>query len=185
MSKSPQSNYSKKPIKRVRLLRIAPPKTKGLFEEYFYGFLVAIFLVLFILLKAGGMDTSAALIVGLWVAGLSWFARQLKSYHKEKSEPAAKKKRVEAAKKIAAQPAKMPTQPILKPMIGPQWPLKTGGTSGQAKAKPNPAPPNGKSKPAFVYERPTLPDRKPKLPANWPGQPPKKGIGQQNKKPKP
>src|SRR6267378_5809865 len=178
---SPQSNYSKKPIKRVRLLRIGPSKEKGLFEEYSYGFLVGIFLLLFILLKAGGMDTSTALIVGLWVAGLTWFARQLKGYFKEKSQPAAKKKRVEAAK-TAAHPAKMPTQPILKPMIGPQWPLKTGGKPGQA--KPNPAPPNGKSKPAFVYERPTLPDRKPKIPANWPGQPPKKGTGQQNKKPK-
>jgi len=78
------------------------------------------------------MDTSTALIVGLWVAGLTWFARQLKGYFKEKSQPAAKKKRVEAAK-TAAHPAKMPTQPILKPMIGPQWPLKTGGTPGQAK----------------------------------------------------
>jgi len=179
--KSPQSNYSKKPIKRVRLLRIGPPKAKGLFEEYFYGFLVGIFLVLFILLKAGGMDTSTALVAGLWVAGLTWFARQLKSYLKEKSEPAAKRKGVEAPK-TAAQPPKMPPSPILKPMIGPQWPLKTGGTPGQG--KPSPGPPNGKSKPAFVYERPTLPDRKPKLPANWPGQPPKKETGQHDKKPK-
>src|SRR5882724_8916900 len=124
----PQSNYSKKPIKRVRLLKLGPPKSKGLFEEYFCGFLVAIFLALFIPLKAGGLDTSTALIVGLWVAGLTWFARQLKRYFNEKSEPAPKKKRVEAAK-TAAHPAKMPTQPILKPMIGPQWPLKTGGRS--------------------------------------------------------
>ncbi len=38
--------------------------------------------------------------------------------------------------------------------------------------------PNGAQgkKPVFVYERPTLPDRKPKLPANWPGR--------QDKKPK-
>lgn len=179
--KNPQSNYSKKPIKRVSLLKFGPPKTKGLFEEYFYRFLVAIFLVLFILLKAGGMDTSTALIVGLWVAGLTWFAWQLKSYFKEKSEPAAKRKSTEAAK-APAQRAKMPTQPIPKPMIGPQWPLKTGGMPGQA--KPNPAPPNGKSKPAFVYERPTLPDRKPKLPANWPGQPPKKTVRPEDKKTK-
>jgi hypothetical protein len=179
--KSPQSNYSKKPIKRVRLLRIGPSKEKGLFEEYSYGFLVGIFLLLFILLKAGGMDTSTALIVGLWVSGLTWFARQLKSYLKERSEPAAKKKHGEAAK-TATQPAKMPTQPVLKPMIGPQWPLKTGGAPGPA--RPTLAPPNGKSKPVFVYERPTLPDRKPKLPANWPGQPSKKKTGQQDKKPK-
>jgi hypothetical protein len=178
---SPQSDFSKKPIKRVRLLRIGPSKEKGLFEEYFYGFLLAIFLALFILLKAGGMDTSTALIVGLWMAGLTWFARQLKRYFKEKSEPPAKRQRAESPKG-PVQPAKMPLSPNMKPIIGPQWPLKTGGMPGQAKLVP--APPNGQSKPAFVYERPTLPDRKPKLPANWPGRPPKKETGQQDKKPK-
>jgi hypothetical protein len=76
----------------------------------------------------------------------------------------------------------MPLSPNMKPIIGPQWPLKTGGIPGQT--KPSPAAPNGKSKPAFVYERPTLPDRKPKLPANWPGQPNKKTTEQQDKKTK-
>ena len=172
---SPQSNYSKKPIKRVRLLKLAPPKRKGLFEEYFYGFLVAIFLVLFILLAAGGMPTSTALIVGLWVAGVVMFARQMRSYFQERSKPASKKKTAEAAK-----PAALPVSPSLKPMIGPQWPKKAPGTPVQTPASP--AGQNGKVKPAFVYERPTLPDRKPKLPANWPGQPPKKAGGQQDKK---
>src|SRR6266436_5811870 len=179
--KSPQSNYSEKPIKRVRLLKIGPPKAKGLLEEYFYGFLAAIFLAVFTLLKAGGMDTSASLIVGLWVTGLSWFARQLKRYFKEKSEPPEKKQRAESPRK-PAEPVRMPLSPNMKPIIGPQWPLKTGGGPGQA--KPSPAAPNGKSKPAFVYERPTLPDRKPKLPANWPGQPPKKTVRPEDKKTK-
>ena len=178
---SPQSNYSKKPIKRVRLLKLGPPKAKGLLEEYFYGLLVAILLVVFTLLKAGGIDTSTSLIVGLWVTGLTWFGRQLKGYFKEKSEPPAKKQRTESPKG-PAQPAKMPLSPNMKPIIGPQWPLKTGGMPGQA--KPSPVALNGKSKPAFVYERPTLPDRKPKLPANWPGQPNKKTAEQQDKKTK-
>jgi hypothetical protein len=172
---SPQSNYSKKPIKRVRLLKLAPPKTKGLFEEYFYGFLVAIFLLLFILLAAGGMPTSTALIVGLWVAGAVMFARQMRSYFQEKSKPLSKKKIAEAAK-----PTARPLSPSLKPMIGPQWPKKAPGAPAQS--VPSPSPQNGKAKPTFVYERPTLPDRKPKLPANWPGQPPKKAGGQQDKK---
>jgi hypothetical protein len=176
---SPQSNYSKKPIKRVRLLRLAPPKTKGLFEEYFYGFLVAIFLVLFILLAAGGMPASTALIVGLWVAGVVMFARQMRSYFQEKAKPASKKKIAEAAKG-PAKPAAIPLSPNLKPMIGPQWPKKAPGAPMQT--GPIPSPQNGKAKPAFVYERPTLPDRKPKLPANWPGQQPKKAGGQQDKK---
>jgi len=50
--------------------------------------------------------------------------------------------------------------------------------------RPSPAGQNGKTKPVFVYERPTLPDRKPKLPANWPGQQHKKTTGEQDKKPK-
>src|ERR1700716_1589629 len=116
-SNSPQSNYSKKPIKRVRLLKIGPPRAKGLFEEYFYGFLAAIFLVLFILLVAGGMDASTALVAGLWVAGLTWFARQVKRYFKEKSEPTPKKKRAETSK-ATAKPAVVPLSPNLKPMIG-------------------------------------------------------------------
>jgi hypothetical protein len=180
-SKSPQSNYSKKPIKRVRLLKIGPPKTKGLFEEYFHGFLAAIFLVLFILLVGSGMDASTALVTGLWVAGLTWFARQVKRFLKEKSEPTPKKRRAETSNPTA-KPKFVPLSPNLKPMIGPQWPLKTRGAPAQT--GPGPAGQNGKPKPVFVYERPTLPDRKPKLPANWPGQPAKKTTGEQDKKPK-
>jgi hypothetical protein len=167
----PQSNYSKRSIKKVRLPKIGPRKTKGLFEEYFYYFLVAIWLTLSLLLKAGGMDTPDAMVIGLWVAGGTWFAGQLKKYFKEKSNPTPVKKSVQTAN--SPQPAdKKPLSPNLKPMIGPQWPLKTEG--GAAK----PAAGGGQAKkPAFVYVRPTLPDRKPKLPANWPGQ--------QDKKPKP
>jgi hypothetical protein len=87
----------------------------------------------------------------------------------------------------------------MKPMIGPQWPLKTGPWParprlGQPPAAQTPAtrppassaPTNSASgtpdlpaplkanKPAFVYERPTLPDRKPKLPHNWQNQKDKK-----------
>ena len=167
----PQANYSKRPTKKVRLPKIGPRKTKGLFEEYFYGFVVGIWLTLSLLLIAGGMDTSDAMVMGLWVAGGTWFAWQLKKYFQEKSGPTAVKKRAQEAKALQ-QVEKIPLSPNLKPMIGPQWPLKT--EPGAAK----PAPGGGQAKkPAFVYVRPTLPDRKPKLPANWPGR--------QDKKPKP
>jgi hypothetical protein len=158
------------PIRRLRLPKIGLLKTKGLFEEYFYGFLVAILFVVTILLKAGGMGTSDAVVMGLWVAGLTWFAWQLKGYFREKSIPKPGKKLTQTPKATGAV-AKAPLSPNLKPMIGPQWPLKTPGAPAQ------PAPGGGQGKkPAFVYERPTLPDRKPKLPANWPGR--------QDKKPK-
>jgi hypothetical protein len=159
----------------VRLLKISPRKTKGLLEEYFYGFLLAIFVVASLLLKAGGMGAYNALVTGLWVAGLTWFAWQLKRYFKEKTNPAPQKKLAQTAK-APKQVAKVPLSPNLKPMIGPQWPLKSGQQPSQA-TQGAAAPGNNNKKPAFVYERPTLPDRKPKLPANWPGR--------QDKKPKP
>jgi hypothetical protein len=166
----PQSNYSKRPIRKVRLLKFGPSKAKGLFEEYFYGFLAAILFGVTILLKAGGMGASDAIVMGLWVAGFTWFAWQLKRYFKEKANPVPERKLVQDAK-APNLPAKVPLPPNMKPMIGPQWPLKT--VQGSAKAAQGAG--QGK-KPAFVYERPTLPDRKPKLPANWPGR--------QDKKPK-
>ncbi len=186
--KRPQSNYSKRPIRRLRLPHLAPPKTKGLFEEYFYACLVVIFLVVAVLTRAGGMRAYNALVVGLWVAGFTWFARELKGYFNQRATVMQEKKPAgsDAAPDLPKGPQPLP--PGMKPMIGPQWPLKTGPGQIKPVQWPRPAPavqrPNGPSsaapgnqkKPGFVYERPTLSDRKPKTPANWPGK--------QNKKPK-
>ncbi len=167
----PQSNYSKRPVRKVRLLKIVPWKTKSLFEEYFFGFLVTICVVVMILGKAGGLSGYDAIVTGLWVGGFTWFAWQVRRYRKEQASPGRLEKSKQAVQ-APSQTVKKPLPPTMKPMIGPQWPLKTGQVPPQtAPAKG----PQGK-KPAFVYERPTLPDRKPKLPNNWPGQ--------QNKKPK-
>lgn len=192
-------------MRRLRLPKIGPPKTKGFFEEYFYACLVSIFLVVTILGKAGGLSGYDALVVGAWVAGFTWMAGQLKGYFKEKSKEAN-------GKTLAHQPqtpagtgnGQLQLPPGMKPMIGPQWPLKSGpwpsrpklgqlptaqtpvtrppiasapavsAPASTASAGPDPAAPRNPSKPAFVYERPTLPDRKPKLPHNWQGQKDKK-----------
>jgi hypothetical protein len=161
----PQSNYSKRPIKRIRLLKIAPRKTKSLFEEYFYGFLVAICLGVMILGKAGGLSGNDAIVTGLWVGGFTWCAWVLRRYQKEKASPRGMEKSKQATQTQPKVVAK-PLSASFKPMIGPQWPLKT--EPGAAK------PGQQGKKPVFVYERPTLPDRKPKFPANWAGQPDKK-----------
>ena len=50
------------------------------------------------------------------------------------------------------------------------------GPADWGAAPGTPAGPGNPGKKAFVYERPTLPDRKPKLPNNW--------AGKQDKKPK-
>ena len=165
----PQSNYSKRPVRRLRLPKIGPLKTKGLLEEYFYVFLAVTTAAVAILGKAGGLDAYDAVVVGLWVGGFMWFAWQLKSYFKEKSKTEQQKKS-KLPVKSPSQLAKGPVPTSMKPMIGPQWPPKPaqrpsqGGQNSDAQGK----------KKGFIYERPTLPDRKPKFPANWPGRQDKK-----------
>jgi hypothetical protein len=172
----PHANYSKRPVKRVRLPKIGPRKTKSLFEEHFYIFLLAISAGLAILLQAGGMRAYDAFVIALWAAGILWFARQAKRYYKERSGPAAVRKAARAVK--PPEPTVVgPLPPGMKPMIGPQWPLKpVQKTTSPGNGGARQDVPGKTDKPAFIYERPTLPDRKPKLPANWPGQ--------QDKKPK-
>jgi hypothetical protein len=192
-----QSNYSKRPIRKVRLLKIVPKRTKSLFEEYFYAFVAVISVMVIILGKAGGLSGYNAVVTGLWVGGFTWFAWMLRNYRKEQAR---------TAKSVNAKQAELQTQqqrkletvsPNFKPMIGPQWPVKTiPGRVRPIKKSARPAPqplkpvqtptpapapagqtagtPSNPNKPAFVYERPTLPDRKPKLPNNWPGRRDKK-----------
>src|SRR6266403_714852 len=188
----PQSNYAKRPVRRVRLLKIAPRTTKSLFEEYFYGFVVMVSLAVTILGKAAGLSGYDAIVTGLWAGGFTWFAWQVRRYRKERANPGSAEKSRRAVQ-APPQMMKQPLPPNMKPMIGPQWPLKTlPGSAKSAKRPVNPArepmkpvqtpapagqapgTPSNPNKPAFVYERPTLPDRKPKLPNNWPGRPDKK-----------
>ena len=197
----PPFNYSKKPVRRVRLLKIGPRKTKSLFEEYFYGFAVAISVIVMVLGKAAGLGGYDAIVTGLWVGGILWFSWVFKNYRKQRAINGP----IEKTGQAVQAPAQMMNQPLpanMKPMIGPQWPLKTipGAprpmqrsirpakepvkpvqTPPQSPAQAGPvegarAQPDNPNKRAFVYERPTLPDRKPKLPANW--------AGKQGKKPK-
>jgi hypothetical protein len=198
--KNPQTNFSKRPVRRLRLPKIAPRKTKSLFEEYFYACLGIIFLAVAILCKAGGMSGYDAVVVGAWLAGFVWMTRQVRGYYQEKSK-ATNGKTIEQPPQTPAGTGNGALQlpPSMKPMIGPQWPLKTGPWPtrpklGQLPTAQTPvtrppaasAPTNSRSstpdqitppnpnKPRFVYERPTLPDRKPKLPHNWQGQKDKK-----------
>src|ERR1700758_2014293 len=84
--KSPQSKFSRMPLRRVRLPKIVPPKAKGLLEEYSYYLLVATFVGVAILGKAGGLSGYNAVVVGAWLAASLWVARQLKDYFVEKSK---------------------------------------------------------------------------------------------------
>jgi hypothetical protein len=207
--KSPGTSYSSRPLRRLRLPKIGPSKTKSLFEEYFYAILAVVFAGVAILAKAGGMSGFNAVVVGAWIAAFLWFASQWKGYRAEKSKAANGNGVVATAQASPEGPrGPLPLPSGMKPMIGPQWPVKTGPwparpgqghqrpaplvqapvspTSGQISSPLTSATPPDPKKKAFVYERPTLPDRKPKLPHNW-GDPNHKKPGNKNlsnKKPK-
>src|SRR5437016_14411140 len=117
-----KSNYSKRPVRRVRLPKIGLQKTKSLFEEYFYAFLVTITLVVTILGKAGGLSGYDAIVTGLWVGGFTWFAWQVRRYRKEQAGTSSAEKARQAVQ-APPQAMKMPLPPTMTPMIGPQCPL--------------------------------------------------------------
>src|SRR5712664_1450516 len=120
-----KSNYSKRPVKRVRLLRIGPRKTRSLIEEYFYGFAVSICVVVAILGKAGGLSGYDAIVTGLWAGGFTWFAWQVKLYRKAEAGPGSREKSQQAVQ-APPQMMNMPLSPNLcRWLDGPQWPLKT------------------------------------------------------------
>jgi hypothetical protein len=169
-SNKPQSNYSKRPLRRVRLLKFGPSKTKTLLEEYFYFFLAAVTTGVMILGKAGGMSGSDAIVTGLWVGAAMWVAWQFNGYRNQKGAT-AEVERVTQEPKPNGKVSAKPLSPGFKPMVGPQWPVKAA-PNATAKSQPGQ---QGK-KQVFVYERPTLPDRPPKFPANW--------SGSQDKKPR-
>ncbi len=212
--KIPGTSYTGRPVRRLRLPKIGPTKTTSLFEEYFYALLAVVFFAVTVLGKAGGFSSFNALVVGAWVTGFIWFASQWKGYIAEKSKAENGKTSARQAEARAQAPSgPLPLPPGMKPMIGPQWPVKMGARpswprlpnqrpakASQAPAVQTPvvpisavppapalaAPSSEEKKRGFVYERPTLPDRKPKLPHNWADSNSKKPNNKNlnNKKPK-
>lgn len=185
---TPGTSYTGKPVRRLKLPKIGPSKTKNFFEEYVYALLAVVFVAAAILGKAGGFSTYNAVVIGAWVTAILWCGHQLKNYFAEKSKAENGKTPTPQPQAPAEAPkGAMPLPPNMKPMIGPQWPVKSRMRPSwpklpkEQRAEPTPPqaiqPPaatstetsadNSNDKKVFVYERPTLPDRKPKLPNNW------------------
>lgn len=211
--KSSATSYTGKPVQRLKLPKIGPVRAKSLFEEYFYILLATAFFVVTILGKAGGFSTYNAVIVGAWVTAFLWFVNQWRGYLGEKEKAQNGKTLIPPA----PAPAEAPKGPLplpngMKPMIGPQWPVKPSSrpawpglpkqpaaeartinskppvvqTSNVQTPPPQMQEPNPGGKKIFCYERPTLPDRKAKLPNNWTDPASKKATNKNvnNKKPK-
>jgi predicted lipid-binding transport protein (Tim44 family) len=174
--KNPKPTYSRWREKKFVIPKIALRNTPSFFQEFFYYFLAAITLGMMLLLKGSGMSGSNAIVIGLWMGAILWFAQMARGYFKARNKPtspSAAPKQPGADANLEKKKWEPPKG--MKPMIGPQWPLFPGspgaGISNVTSADEK------KNKPGFVYERPTLPGRRPRLPANW--------SSKDKKKPKP
>jgi hypothetical protein len=186
--RTPGTSYTGKPVRRLKLPKIGPAKTINFFEEYLYALLAFVFFGVTILGKAGGFSAYNAVVIGAWVTAILWCAHQLKDYFAEKSKAENGKTPAPQPQARAETPkGPLPLPPNMKPMIGPQWPVKAGARPSWPKSpkgqtvltksqviQPAAAtstetsqPNSDEKKRVFVYERPTLPDRIPKLPNNW------------------
>src|SRR5215467_3206010 len=132
-----KSNFSKRPIRRIKLLKFGPKKSVSLFEQYFYGFTAAITLTAIILGRAGGLSWYEAAVTGFWIGAILWFGRMFWKYRQDLGI----KEQAERAKKVLQEQADLAATAVaskLKPMIGPQWPLKRNGIKPPARQVPQP-----------------------------------------------
>jgi hypothetical protein len=77
----------KKPLVRVRLPLITRAKSKTLFEEYYYAFLLLFSGCIMLLLKAGGMSFYNAVVAGLWLGAIFFFLTQVIRYFRFRANP--------------------------------------------------------------------------------------------------
>jgi hypothetical protein len=104
----PHSNPRKKPVKKIKILHVKRTQQKSLLSEHFYSLLGILFAVATIILAAFGLRWDEAAVIGLWIVGVIFFARQLVQYIK--GAPAPKKME---RKPLASLPSQKYTPPAL------------------------------------------------------------------------
>lgn len=93
-------------FKKEFKVTIIPPakKRKSFFEEYYYGMLAAEFVLVALLVGAGGMGFWRGVLVGLLVAAMTAVAWQFRQYARFKDDP-------EALRLTPKEPAIQPIRP--------------------------------------------------------------------------
>ena len=104
----PHSNPRKKPVKKIKILQVKRSQQKSLLSEYFYSLLGILFAVVTIILTACGLRWDESGVIGLWIVGVIFFAKQLAQYLKGAPAP----KKVEK-KPLASLPSQKYTPPAL------------------------------------------------------------------------
>ena len=104
----PHSDPRKKPVKKIKILQVKRTEQKSLLSEHFYPFLGILFVVVMFILAAFGLRWDESAVVGLWIVGVIFFARQLVQYMKGGSAP-----KKEESKPLASLPPQKYTPPAL------------------------------------------------------------------------
>lgn len=96
MATKPQPNPTKKPQKKINILRLKKVEQKSLLEEYFYPVLGILLVFLSALLAALGYGLDEAVVIALWVVGILFVLRMAWRY--AKGDTGARKKEQKAEK---------------------------------------------------------------------------------------
>jgi hypothetical protein len=87
-TKSPSNSPRKQP-RKIRILQLKKTEQKSLLMEHFYPFLGILFAASSFLLMGFGLKPYESIVMGLWIAGIAFFVRQVVRFMK--NEPAPKK----------------------------------------------------------------------------------------------
>lgn len=103
----PQSNPSRKPVKKIKVLQLKQTQQKSLASEYFYWLLLALVGAISLVLLGIGWRLDESIVVGLWVGGIIFVAKQIRRYVKGESDaPGAAKKPEKRQQPMASIPEK-------------------------------------------------------------------------------
>jgi hypothetical protein len=104
----PKPNPRKRPEKKIKVLQVKRTQQKSLLSEHFYPFLGILFVIATFFLTAFGFSLYESAIIGLWVAGIVFFIRQVVQFLKGETAPKKEEK-----KPLASMPSKKYTPPAL------------------------------------------------------------------------
>lgn len=118
----PQPRFEPKAVKRVVIKPLPKrPKTKGFFEQHYYGTLGSIFFFSAFVFKGFGSSFRDCVVCGLWVAVFVAFVWTLVRYFQHRTEqlqvkaPSRADRRKPLFKPVSAPPGKYPYYGPKKP----------------------------------------------------------------------
>jgi hypothetical protein len=104
----PQPNPRKKQVKKIKILQVKRTEEKSLLSEHFYLVLVVLLGCVVFFLTAFGLRFYESAIVGLWIAGIVFFIRQMVRFVKGEAAPKKKEKKEAEAQTQKYTPPALP-----------------------------------------------------------------------------